>query len=93
MRQLFVPRDKLPPLQDDEYYLRDLEGLLVISALDGRLLGQVLAAQDYGAGIFLEVSLSESRKIATLPFNSKSVLSVDLNSVQIIIDERFLLTS
>jgi 16S rRNA processing protein RimM len=91
MRRLFVPRDKLPPLQDDEYYLRDLEGLLVISALDGRLIGHVVAAQDYGAGVFLEISLSGSRLISTLPFHKESVLSVDLISKQIVVVERFLI--
>jgi 16S rRNA processing protein RimM len=92
MRQVFVLRDKLPLLQDDEYYLCDLVDLDVFSKTDGKLIGKVVTAHDYGAGTFLEIMLVHSEEIATHPFHKESVVSVDLINNQITIAEEFLLS-
>ncbi|MDR1034415.1 MAG: ribosome maturation factor RimM [Holosporales bacterium] len=93
MCRLFVPREKFPPTQQDEYYLCDLDGLDVLSDSDGKLLGKVLSAQDYGAGAFLEISLLDDKESYTLPFHKESILSVDLFAKQIKISEKYLISS
>jgi ribosomal 30S subunit maturation factor RimM len=88
---LFISREKLPPTQVDEYYLCDLFGLDVVAAADGRLIGKVLAAQDYGAGTFLEIMFLDNGKIGTLPFHRESVMAVNLAAKRITIIEKFLI--
>lgn len=53
--ELCVPRDRLPPLVDDEeFYHADLVGLKALTQ-EGDYLGRVLAVHDFGAGDLLEI--------------------------------------
>lgn len=52
--KLFVPREALPPPDDDEFYLSDLLGLAVVSP-DGEPMGRIKSVQDFGAGDLLEI--------------------------------------
>jgi 16S rRNA processing protein RimM len=69
--RLFIDRDRLPPAEDDEYYLADLLGLEVTGP-DGAVLGRVDMVHDYGAGPSLEVG----RLI--VPFTRACVPVVDI---------------
>src|SRR5258708_4185552 len=51
--ELYVPREKLPATDDDEYYHADLIGLAAISAA-GEPLGRVVAIHNFGAGDIIE---------------------------------------
>lgn len=53
-RDVYVPRNRLPPPEEDEFYIVDLIGLEAVSP-DGAFLGRVKAVQNYGAGDLLEV--------------------------------------
>jgi 16S rRNA processing protein RimM len=77
---LYVPREALPELEDDDgYYYADLIGLKV-QLPDGSELGQVLNMHDFGAGDIMEVRYSESGKTDMLPFNEISVPEVNLQA-------------
>ncbi|MGB7405224.1 MAG: ribosome maturation factor RimM [Pacificimonas sp.] len=52
--ELTVPRDALPPPEDDESYVADLIGLPVATS-DGALIGHVRAIENYGAGDIVEI--------------------------------------
>src|SRR5262249_19355704 len=52
--RLFVPRERLPAPEADEFYHADLIGLVAVTT-DGRALGTVVAIHDFGAGDILEV--------------------------------------
>jgi 16S rRNA processing protein RimM len=52
--RLYADRDRLPPPEEDEYYLADLVGLQAVTA-EGAPLGRVDAVHDYGAGASLEI--------------------------------------
>lgn len=54
-RDLFVPRDRLPPPEEDEWYYDDLIGLEAVDA-DGASLGKLTAVHDFGAGDVLEIT-------------------------------------
>jgi 16S rRNA processing protein RimM len=72
---LFVPRAALPPPEDsDEFYHADLIGLPVY--LDGHVVGEVRAVQDFGAGDLLDISYAGRRVF--LPFTKAVVPVVDL---------------
>lgn len=51
---LFIPRDRLPEPEEDEFYLADLVGLAAVSP-DGTPLGRVKSVQNFGAGELLEI--------------------------------------
>jgi 16S rRNA processing protein RimM len=82
---LFVSRDRLPSLPDDEYYHADLIGL---SAFDpgGGLLGKVIAIYNHGAGDILEISSLRHKSALLLPFTAEIVPNVDLAGGRLIIN-------
>src|SRR5947208_16839459 len=53
--RLFVPRERLPPLDPDEVYHADLIGLSAVKA-DGTALGTVVAVHDSRAGDILQLA-------------------------------------
>jgi 16S rRNA processing protein RimM len=53
--RLYIERERLPPAEDEEYYLADLIGLTVRSP-GGETLGLVKSVADFGAGDLLEVA-------------------------------------
>ncbi len=74
--RLFVPRDRLPAPEEDEFYYDDLIGLAV-ETLDGRALGEVISVQEYGGGDMLEVGQRRGRTVL-VPFTRDVVPVVDL---------------
>ncbi len=69
--RLYVPREKLPKPDADEFYLADLIGLSAVGP-DGEDLGRVDAVHDYGAGASLEIGR------LLLPFTRAVVPEIDL---------------
>jgi 16S rRNA processing protein RimM len=69
--RLYIPRDKLPPTEEEEFYNSDLLGLEAF-APDGKPLGRVQHVHDYGAGTFLEIGTR------LLPFTRACVPVVDI---------------
>ena len=65
--KLFVPRDRLPPEDEDEFYLADLLGL---EARDpaGVVLGTVKSVQNFGADDMLEIAPAAGGQTWYLPF-------------------------
>ena len=57
---LTVPRDALPPLGEDEFYLADLIGLPVV-ADDGEAIGTTTNVMNYGATDIVEIAPSEGK--------------------------------
>lgn len=83
--QLFVDRDKLPDLPDDEFYHADLIGLEVLDT-GGTRLGTVRAVQNHGAADLLEIAGPGLKNTVLLPFTIEAVPTVDLATGRIIVD-------
>lgn len=81
--QLFVPRDRLPSLPDDEFYHADLIGLEVTDT-GGASLGKVLAVINNGADDLLELSAPGQKQTVLLPFTKAVVPTVDLAQGRIV---------
>ncbi len=79
---LEVPRDALPPPDDDEVYVADLIGCAVLD-LDGRELGTVRETFDSGAH---EILVVKGAREFMLPFVDELVRSVDLEARRITCD-------
>ena len=80
---LWVSRDRLPAVGDDEFYHADLIGLEVRDT-GGALLGKVSAVHNHGAGDLLEVTGPAG--VALLPFTRAIVPTVDLSAGRIVAD-------
>lgn len=73
--KLFIPRDRLPEPEEDEFYVTDLIGLTVQTA-EGEVLGVVKAVQDFGAGDLLEIAPAAGGASWYLPFTREAVPEV-----------------
>ena len=83
--RLYVGRDALPDLPDDEFYHADLIGLDVLDT-GGTHLGRVNAVLNHGAGDILEIATPGQPDPVLLPFTVDAVPTVDLNARRIITD-------
>lgn len=83
--RLHAPRDRLPPLEDDEFYHADLIGLEVLD-VGGRRLGRVRAVHDHGAGDVLDIAPAAGGRDLLLPFTQATVPNVDLAAGRLIAD-------
>lgn len=88
--RLYVPRDRLPPPEDeDEFYHADLIGLRADTP-DGHPFGTVLALYDFGAGDVVEVRLhdrvqSAAGRVVAVPFTRQAVPVIDLAGRRIVV--------
>lgn len=82
---LYVDREKMPSLPDDEYYHADLIGL---EARDtgGVLIGKVVGVHNHGAGDLLEIMGPGMKSALLLPFTLAAVPTVDLRAGRIVVD-------
>ena len=82
--ELYVPREKLPATDDDEYYHADLIGLAAVSAADDPL-GRVVAIHNFGAGDIIEIAPAKGPTML-LPFTNAVVPTVDLAGGRVVIE-------
>lgn len=79
--RLYVERDRLPPPEEEEYYLADLVGLSAATEA-GQPLGTVRAVEDHGAGAFLVLDGPPERM---LPFTRAVVPVVDIAGGRLVV--------
>jgi 16S rRNA processing protein RimM len=82
---LYVPRERLPEIDDeDTYYHSDLIGLGAVRE-DGTQIGTVHAIHNFGAGDVIEIAPLGSGETLMLPFTQSTVPRVDLAARQIVV--------
>jgi len=78
--RLYVDRGKLPPPDEDEFYLDDLVGLKAIDEA-GDAMGVVGAVYDFGAGELIELKdIPEINGVRLVPFTKKNAPAIDLKA-------------
>jgi 16S rRNA processing protein RimM len=77
--ELYVARARLPPPAEDEFYHADLIGMLAVD-LEGRVLGQISAVHNFGAGDLIEIRLAGSGKTELVPFTAATVPTLDVTA-------------
>jgi 16S rRNA processing protein RimM len=82
--ELYIPRDKLPATDDDEYYHADLIGLAAVTTAN-EPLGRVLAIHNFGAGDILEIAPPTGATML-LPFTNAVVPTVDIAGGRVVIE-------
>ena len=76
--ELSVPRDRLPPPDEDEFYHADLVGLDVRLA-DGEMAGTLVAVRNFGAGDLLEIAPPHGATIY-VPFTREAVPEINFGT-------------
>ena len=69
--KLFVPRDRLPEPEEDEFYLTDLVGLEARDPSEA-VLGRVKSVQNFGASDMLEIAPAQGGPTWYLPFTREA---------------------
>ena len=82
--ELYVPREKLPDSDDNEYYHADLIGLAAVTTAD-QPLGHVVAIHNFGAGDIIEIAPPKGDTML-LPFTNAVVPTVDLAGGRVVIE-------
>jgi len=86
--ELYVSRDKLPEVKEEnEYYHADLIGLQAVFK-DGTGFGKVLRLHGFGAGDMLEILPDGKAEKASIlvPFTMEMVPEVNIEAGQVILD-------
>jgi 16S rRNA processing protein RimM len=83
--ELYVARDVLPKLEDDEYYFSDLIGLKVCLKTKENEIGKVVCFDDFGAGTIMEIKLNNQKETEMLPFTMEYVPTINLKEGYIIV--------
>ncbi|MBO4227771.1 ribosome maturation factor RimM [Bradyrhizobium neotropicale] len=82
--ELYVPRERLPETDDDEYYHADLIGLAAVTTAD-QPLGKVVAIHNFGAGDIIEIAPPQGATMM-LPFTNAVVPTVDLAAGRVVVE-------
>ncbi|PCK00315.1 MAG: 16S rRNA processing protein RimM [Zetaproteobacteria bacterium] len=82
---LFVPREALPDIDNnDEFYIEDLAHLDVLNP-DGEKIGTVITVQNYGAGDLLEIK-PKSGASFFVPFQDEYVRDINLDEKYVTVE-------
>ena len=82
--ELYLSRDLLPNLKEDEFYYSDLIGL-VVENTDGEIIGNVSMVDNYGAGEIIEVDLQVGGT-AMYRMSLEVVPEIDLKNGRIVVN-------
>jgi 16S rRNA processing protein RimM len=84
-QKLYVPRSNLPATAEDEFYVVDLLGSKA-EALDGTVLGDIVAVWNFGAGDIIEYRPPNGGPNVRVTFTKETVPHVDLAAKRVVID-------
>lgn len=82
---LYIKRDLLPDLAEDEFYHTDLIGLEAKNT-SGEVVGTVNAVYNFGAGDLIELKMSEDGRLEMLPFTKAFVPTINIKEHFIIVE-------
>lgn len=83
--RLYVPRERLPPTEPEEFYHADLIGLRAEDR-HGVELATIVGIHDFGAGDLLELRPRGRAGTVLMPFTAASVPVVDIAGGRIVIE-------
>jgi 16S rRNA processing protein RimM len=83
--ELYVPRERLPIPEPDEFYHADLIGLEAQDTA-GKAIGVVTGVHNFGAGDLLEIAPAAGGETVMVPFTAAAVPSVEIVTGRIIVD-------
>ncbi len=82
---IYVPRDRLPPPADGEYYASDLIGLEAFDPA-GKRLGRIVDVPNFGAGDLLDIDPGDGGQSFLVVVSEDTIRGVDVASARITVD-------
>ena len=76
-REIFVNREDMDSLEDDEFYYIDLVGLDVLN-MESTKIGKIMNVLDHGAGGIVEVKFDADQKIESYAFRDQFFPEVNI---------------
>ena len=86
--ELYIERDTLPDLDDDEFYYEDLIGLPAIDE-NGVEIGKIIAVENFGASDLLEIK-PPSAPSFYLPVTDETIMTINSHNIIVRIPEGLL---
>ena len=83
--ELYVSRNALPKLAEDEFYKGDIVGLKVCLKTPEQIIGKVVGFANYGAGEIIEIKLNGQKETELLPFTESYVPTINIADGYIIV--------
>lgn len=83
--KLYITRDMLPEISDDEFYSQDLKNLKILSP-DLKEQGYVLDIHNFGAGDIIEMKILDKKNTVFLPFTQEYLIEINLEKQYLIFD-------
>jgi 16S rRNA processing protein RimM len=80
---IHMPREALPPPDEEEFYVADLVGMRAETA-DGALFGRIADVLNYGAGDILEIA-TEAGETRLVPFTRACAPHVDMAGGRVVV--------
>jgi 16S rRNA processing protein RimM len=87
--ELLVEREQAAPLNDGEFYIEDLKGLLVMT-VDGQSIGQITDIIEGGGTELAEIKLLNGEK-RLVPFRDEFITGVCLEKKQVVLQNLWIL--
>ena len=81
---LYVNKDVLPELEEEEFYHTDLIGLEARDE-NNQFFGEVIGVYNFGAGDMLDIKTGETRQSEMIPFTKAYVPTVNIKEGYIIV--------
>ncbi len=85
--ELYVSREALPNLEEEEYYQADLIGLKVIEQTSSSEVGKIVGFYNFGAGDILEIKLKENGKTEMIPFTKVYVPEINIKEGFVVVSQ------
>ena len=86
-KDLFVDRNQLPEIKDDEFYYEDLVNLEVRD-INNESIGKIKSVQQIGSNDVLEIEFNENHKNNFFPFNKTFFPEIKIKDGYIIFVEK-----
>ncbi|MDE0304750.1 MAG: ribosome maturation factor RimM [Albidovulum sp.] len=83
--ELYADRSSFPAPNEGEYYMADLQGLQAFDR-KGNLIGEIVAAHNFGAGDMIDIALANANKSIFIPFDRESVVAVEIENGRVVLD-------
>ena len=84
--ELFVARDALPDVEEEEFYHADLIGLDAFDS-EGRLAGKVAAIHNFGAGDVIVIARGDEEILLAFTRETVPVIDIKAGRIQIAVPE------
>ncbi len=74
---LYINRDSMPDLEEDDFYIEDLVGMRVVDDSNEHV-GEVVDVRNFGAGDVLEIKFLKEGKKEYMAFTKKNFPTIDV---------------